>query len=87
METVGSLLKERYERIVVENEFLRAGFAAVPYLVLRDTRLSTGSRLASANPTSMITQSGRAEASSSISSCDRSPAAVCPGEPALMRFR
>ena len=46
MENVGALLKERLERIIIENEMLRAGFAAVPYLVLRDVRLSVGARLA-----------------------------------------
>jgi AraC-like DNA-binding protein len=46
MDRIGSLLKDRFERVVIENEMLRAGFAAVPYVVLRDTRLSTGSRLA-----------------------------------------
>lgn len=45
MENVGAVLRDRLERIVVENEMLRAGFAAVPYLVLRDTRLSVGARL------------------------------------------
>lgn len=46
MNTIGSLLRDRLERIVVENEMLRAGFAAVPYMVLRDARLSIGARLA-----------------------------------------
>src|SRR3972149_985905 len=46
MRSLGSLLKERLEQIVVENEMLRAGFAAFPYLVLRDVRLSVGARLA-----------------------------------------
>ncbi len=46
METVGAMLKARLEAIVVENEMMRAGFAAVPYLVLRDLRLSVGARLA-----------------------------------------
>ncbi len=46
MENIGSLLRGRLERIVVENEMLRAGFAAFPYLVLRDLRLSVGARLA-----------------------------------------
>jgi hypothetical protein len=40
------MLKQRFERIIVENEMLRAGFAALPYMVLRDTRLSVGARLA-----------------------------------------
>src|SRR3990172_3277047 len=46
MRSLGSLLKERLERIIVENEMLRAGFAAFPYLVLRDVRLTVGARLA-----------------------------------------
>ena len=46
MESIGGLLKARFERIIVENEMLKAGFAAVPYLVLKDIRLSVGARLA-----------------------------------------
>jgi AraC-like DNA-binding protein len=46
MKQIGSLAKERFEQIVIENEMLRAGFAAMPYMVLRDTRLSVGARLA-----------------------------------------
>lgn len=46
MDNVGSLLKQRFEQIIVENEMLRAGFAALPYVVLRDTRLSLGARVA-----------------------------------------
>lgn len=45
METIGAALRDRLDRIIVENEMLRAGFAALPYLVLRDTRLSVGARL------------------------------------------
>lgn len=45
MDNVGTLLRERFEQVLVENEMLRAGFAAVPYKVLRDTRLSAGARL------------------------------------------
>ena len=45
METIGDIAKKRIERIVVENELLRAGFAAFPYLVMRDKNLSTGARL------------------------------------------
>src|SRR5581483_882795 len=45
MKTVGELVKERVERVMVENEMLRAGFAALPYVVLRDTKLSIGARL------------------------------------------
>ena len=46
MEEIAGILRQRFERIVVENEMLKAGFAAVPYLVLRDTRVSIGARLA-----------------------------------------
>jgi hypothetical protein len=45
MENIGATLRERLDRVVVENEMLRAGFAALPYMVLRDTRLSVGARL------------------------------------------
>jgi len=43
---VGELLTERMQRIVVENEMLRAGFAAVPYIVIRDVKMSIGARFA-----------------------------------------
>ena len=46
MDNVGAILKQRFEQIIVENEMLRAGFAAFPYVVLRDTTLSAGARLA-----------------------------------------
>jgi len=46
MEQIGKLVKRRVEHILVENEMLRAGFAAFPYLVMRDKRLSAGARLA-----------------------------------------
>ena len=45
MERIGEIAKKRMERIIVENELLRAGFAAFPYLVMRDKNLSTGARL------------------------------------------
>jgi len=46
MQNVGSILSQRLEKIIVENEMLRAGFAALPYVVLRDVRLTVGARLA-----------------------------------------
>jgi AraC-like DNA-binding protein len=46
MEGLGVLVKQRVEQIIVDSEMLRAGFAALPYLVLRDTKLSLGARLA-----------------------------------------
>ena len=45
MRTLGEIVKQRVERVIIENELMRAGFAALPYVVLRDTRLSIGARL------------------------------------------
>ena len=45
MQKVGDLAKKRVNQIIVENETLRAGFAAVPYLVMEDLRLSIGARM------------------------------------------
>jgi hypothetical protein len=45
MDRIGDLARKRVERIVVENELLRAGFAAFPYLIMRDKTLSVGARL------------------------------------------
>jgi hypothetical protein len=45
MDSIASLVKQRVERVVVENELLRAGFAAFPYLIMRDKKLSLGARL------------------------------------------
>lgn len=45
MQGLGNLIRQRVERVIIENEMLRAGFAALPYVVLRDTRLSIGARL------------------------------------------
>jgi hypothetical protein len=46
MDSIGAVLKQRFEQIIVQNEMLRAGFAAFPYVVLKDTTVSTGARLA-----------------------------------------
>ena len=40
MQKVGNLAKKRVERVIIENEMLRAGFAAFPYLVMKDVNLS-----------------------------------------------
>jgi Helix-turn-helix domain len=45
MQKIGDIVRKRVERVIVENEMLRAGFAALPYIVLRDTKLSVGARL------------------------------------------
>jgi hypothetical protein len=46
MDSIGRLLKERLEQIIIENEMFKKGFAAVPYEVLLDTRLDVEARLA-----------------------------------------
>jgi hypothetical protein len=56
--TIGALLKNRLEKIIVQNEMLRAGFAALPYMLLRDTRLSLGARLTYAELLSYAWQEG-----------------------------
>jgi len=45
MQKVGVIAKKRVERIIFENEMMRAGFAAFPYLVMRDKTLSIAARL------------------------------------------
>jgi hypothetical protein len=45
MQDFKQLVQQRYDRVVVQNEMLRSGFAAFPYLVMQDTRLSVGGRL------------------------------------------
>jgi hypothetical protein len=45
MQRIGPLIQQRFERVVIQNELLRAGFAAFPYLVLKDKHLSLGARL------------------------------------------
>lgn len=45
MQSLGALIQRRVERIIIENEMMRAGFAALPYIVLRDAQLSIGARL------------------------------------------
>jgi hypothetical protein len=45
MYTVGNLVRKRVEQIIVENKMLRAGFAAFPYLVMKEKMLSVGARL------------------------------------------
>jgi AraC-like DNA-binding protein len=44
--TIAELARERVERVIIQNEMLRAGFAAFPYQVMRDRGLSGGARLA-----------------------------------------
>lgn len=44
MKKVGDLAKDRVERIIIEDEILRSGFAAFPYLVMNDTSISIGAR-------------------------------------------
>ena len=44
MKTIGKLAAQRVDRIIVENEMLRAGFAAFPYMIMRDTNLTAQAR-------------------------------------------
>ena len=44
MHKAGDIARQRVERIVIEDELLRAGFAAFPYLVMNDTSISVGAR-------------------------------------------
>ena len=46
MDSIGAVLKQRFDQVVFENEMLKAGFAAFPYVVLTDARLSPGARVA-----------------------------------------
>ena len=59
MKHIAPAVRERVEHIIVENEMLRAGFAALPYLVLRDARLSLGARLSYAVLLSYAWQEGK----------------------------
>jgi hypothetical protein len=45
MLAVGDIARKRVDRIIIENEMMRSGFAALPYLVMRDKSLSIGARL------------------------------------------
>jgi biotin operon repressor len=38
-------LKSRVDRVIIQNELLRSGFAALPYLVMRDKTVSIGARM------------------------------------------
>src|SRR2546423_388971 len=58
MDSIGLSIKARVEQIIVENEMLRAGFAALPYVVLKDTGLSLGARLSYAAFTKMQISEG-----------------------------
>jgi len=40
-----NLLQSRVDRVVIQSEMLRSGFAAFPYLVMRDKTLSIGARM------------------------------------------
>jgi hypothetical protein len=45
MQQIANLVQQRFDRVVVQNEILRSGFAAFPYLVMEDKKLSVGARL------------------------------------------
>jgi hypothetical protein len=46
MEQIADIVKQRVDRVIVQNEILRSGFAAFPYLVMEDRGLSLGARMA-----------------------------------------
>ncbi|MBZ0283153.1 MAG: helix-turn-helix domain-containing protein [Anaerolineae bacterium] len=39
------LIQSRVDRVIIQSEMLRSGFAALPYLVMRDKSLSLGARM------------------------------------------
>lgn len=41
----GVIAKERYDRVVFENELMKGGFAAFPYRIMKEKDLSIGARL------------------------------------------
>lgn len=45
MEQISSLVKERFDRVVFQGQILQSGFAAFPYLVMKDKHLTIGARL------------------------------------------
>jgi biotin operon repressor len=45
VQQIGNAVKNRFDRVVIENEILRSGFAAFPYLVMEDKKLSIGARV------------------------------------------
>ena len=46
MKHIGAMVKERYDRVIFENEFMKGGFAAFPYRIMKEKSLSIGARLA-----------------------------------------
>jgi len=45
MEHVADIVRQRVDRVIIQNEILRSGFAAFPYLVMEDKKLSLGARM------------------------------------------
>ena len=46
MKHIGAIAKERFDRVVFENELMKGGFAAFPYRIMKEKDLSIGARLA-----------------------------------------
>ena len=44
MKHIGDIAKERFDRVVFENELMKGGFAAFPYRIMKNTDLSIGAR-------------------------------------------
>ena len=45
MQPIANLVQQRFDQVVIQNQILRSGFAQLPYLVMRDKKLSVGARL------------------------------------------
>lgn len=45
MKSIGNSVKQRFDQVVIQNQILNSGFAAFPYLVMKDKTLSLGGRM------------------------------------------
>ena len=45
MKSIGNSVKQRFDQVVIQNQILNSGFAAFPYLVMKDKNLSLGGRM------------------------------------------
>jgi len=45
MEHIANTVRDRFDKVIIQNEILRSGFAAFPYLVMEDRNLSIGARM------------------------------------------
>lgn len=45
MQQINGLVQQRVDHVVIQNQILNSGFAAFPYLVMKDKTLSLGARM------------------------------------------